>query len=105
MAKVINFDFKLISFDGSEIPDPAYNWVKMILASGASEKESDFLKIFSLVEKINKNPEAVELDDGDESTVKKAIESFKLIDGLGAPRVDAYKKAQLIKAINNAKSK
>ena len=103
MAKVINFDFKLKNFDQSEISDPAYNWVKMILASGASDRESNFLKIFSLVEKINKNPKAVELDEGDESLVKKTIESFNLIDSLGNPRVDAYKKAQLTKCINDAR--
>ena len=105
MAKIVNFDFNPLNFDGSENPEQAYKWLRLILGSGASEKESDFLKIFSLVEKLNKNPKSLELDEGDESMVRKAIESYKHIDGLGAPRVNAYLKAQLTKAINEAKTK
>ena len=103
--KTVDLTFNLKTYQGGITQDKASDWVRTILGSGASEKESDFLKIFSLVEKLNSNPGAVELDEGDEALVKKEIEAYKQIDNLGSPRVNSYMKAQLILAINNTKSK
>lgn len=104
MAKTIDFSFTVTNEQGTPLADPqAHKWVKMILGQSSSEKESEFMKYYGLIEKLNKNPKKVELDDADVSTLKQAIESFRLIDGLGAPRVSSYTKALLFKAINEAK--
>lgn len=105
MAKIINFDVEVHDHLGNVLNGKAFEYVKLVLSTQASTKEGDFLKSFALVQKIDKKPSAVELDEGDESTVRKAIESFNQIDALGSPRVNAYVKAQLTLAINNAKEK
>jgi hypothetical protein len=97
--KTIDFDFLLQNFDGQPIADPACNWVKLILGAQASNKESDFLKLFSMVQQLN-STKTIQLDEADEQVLKKAIEGFNLIDPYGAPRVNAFMKAQLTMAIN-----
>ncbi len=103
--KTVDLNFNLKTISGEETQDKAFNWVVMILGTGASNKESDFLKVFSLVERINSTPEKIELDEGDESLVKKEIEAYSQVNQLGSPMVSSYMKAQLVLAINNAKQK
>jgi hypothetical protein len=97
--KTVDFDFNLLQFDNTPIADPAYKWVQMILGASSSQQESQSLKIFGLHRQLTEK-KAIQLDEADEQSLKKLIESFNQVDHFGNPRVNAFMKAQLFIQIN-----
>ena len=101
---MINLDFKIQDTEGNDYQDSAASWVKRMVADRLSDKESDFLTTYDIVSKINKDPKKVELSTGEAKVLKESIEKFKQINPhTGQPLVNDYMKAQLFRAIDQAK--
>lgn len=101
--KEVNFNIELKSPTGEAIKDTGDKWMRLIIGSQTSDKESDLLKIFSFIEKIESNPSSLAIDEGDESLLKDFIRKCALVNPMtGEQRVNSYMKAQLLKAINSA---
>ena len=97
----INLAVKLKDTEGKAYADSAASWLKRIIADRLSDKETDFLASYSIVEKINASPDNVDFDEAQKSVIKKAIEQFRQLNPInGQPLVNDYMKAQLFLLID-----